>query len=70
MVLGEIGNGAKMKLVINMVMGTVMATLSEGMALAEKVGLDQEDVAEVLSLSALSCPTVNHKSQGKTTMSL
>lgn len=33
------------------------------MAMAEKVGLDQEDVAEVLSVGALSCPTVIHKSQ-------
>lgn len=47
-----------------MILGSVMASLAEGLALAEKVGLDQEDVAEVLSLGSLSCPTVNHKSQG------
>lgn len=54
-----------MKLIVNMVMGTVVAGLAEAMAMAEKVGLDQEDVAEVLSVGALSCPTVVHKSQGK-----
>lgn len=54
-----------MKLIVNMVMGTVVAGLAEAMAMAEKVGLDQEDVAEVLSVGALSCPTVIHKSQGK-----
>ena len=28
------------------------------------IRLDQEDVAEVFSLGALSCPTITHKSQG------
>lgn len=54
-----------MKLIVNMVMGTVVAGLAEAMAMAEKVGLDQEDVAEVLSAGALSCSTVVHKSQGQ-----
>ncbi|XP_063415180.1 cytokine-like nuclear factor N-PAC [Mytilus trossulus] len=59
----EIGGATRMKLIVNMIMGTTMASLAEGMAMAEKVGLDQEDVAEVLSLGSLSCPTVIHKSQ-------
>lgn len=54
-----------MKLIINMVMGSVVASLSEGMAMAEKVGLDLEDVAEVLGLGSLRCPTIIHKSQGE-----
>ncbi|XP_053400318.1 cytokine-like nuclear factor N-PAC isoform X1 [Mercenaria mercenaria] len=57
------GAATRMKLIINMVMGSVVASLSEGMAMAEKVGLDLEDVAEVLSLGSLRCPTVIHKSQ-------
>lgn len=61
----EIGGATRMKLIVNMIMGTTMASLAEGMAMAEKVGLDQEDVAEVLSLGSLSCPTVIHKSQGE-----
>ncbi|KAL3878964.1 hypothetical protein ACJMK2_031286 [Sinanodonta woodiana] len=59
----DVGAAMRMKLIINMIMGTVMASLAEGMAMAEKVGLDQEDIAEVLSLGSLSCPTVIHKSQ-------
>ncbi|XP_061185348.1 uncharacterized protein LOC133197103 [Saccostrea echinata] len=59
----DIGAATRMKLIVNMVMGTVVAGLAEAMAMAEKVGLDQEDVAEVLSVGALSCPTVIHKSQ-------
>ena len=54
-----------MKLIVNMVMGSVVASLAEAMAMAEKVGLDQEDVAEVLTLGSLNCPTIAHKSQGK-----
>ncbi|XP_060557581.1 uncharacterized protein LOC132717987 isoform X2 [Ruditapes philippinarum] len=57
------GAATRMKLIINMVMGSVVASLSEGMAMAEKVGLDLEDVAEVLSLGSLCCPTIVHKSQ-------
>ncbi|XP_060080079.1 uncharacterized protein LOC132559473 isoform X2 [Ylistrum balloti] len=59
----DVGQATRMKLIINMVMGSVVAGLSEGMAMAEKVGLDQEDVAEVFSIGALSCPTIIHKSQ-------
>lgn len=61
----EVGTATRMKLIHNMLLGTMMASLAEGMALAEKVGLDQEDFAEVLSLGSLSCPTINHKAQGK-----
>ncbi|XP_052794236.1 uncharacterized protein LOC128227590 isoform X2 [Mya arenaria] len=57
------GAATRMKLIINMVMGTVVASLAEGMAMAEKVGLDLEDVAEVLSLGSLRCPAIIHKSQ-------
>ena len=58
------GAATRMKLIVNMVMGSVVASLAEAMAIAEKVGLDQEDVAEVLSLGSLNCPTISHKSQG------
>ena len=58
------GAATRMKLIVNMVMGSVVASLAEAMAMAEKVGLDQEDVAEVLSLGSLNCPTIAHKSQG------
>lgn len=54
-----------MKLIHNMILGNMIASLAEGMALAEKVGLDLEDFTEVLSLGSLSCRTINHKSQGK-----
>ena len=64
------GAATRMKLIINMVMGSVVASLAEAMAMAEKVGLDLEDVAEVLSIGSLRCPTIIHKSQGKSLSSI
>ncbi|KAL2632759.1 hypothetical protein R1flu_004238 [Riccia fluitans] len=54
--LGEIGNGAKMKLVVNMVMGSMMTAFSEGLSLAEKAGLKQTDLLDVLDLGAIANP--------------
>jgi glyoxylate/succinic semialdehyde reductase len=42
-----VGAGARMKLVVNMVMGTMMGAFSEGMALADQAGLTQADLLEV-----------------------
>ncbi len=52
--LGEAGNGARMKLVINMVMGTMLAGLGEGLALAERVGLRPDDLFDVLAAGAMA----------------
>ncbi|XP_038905815.1 glyoxylate/succinic semialdehyde reductase 2, chloroplastic-like isoform X3 [Benincasa hispida] len=54
--LGDVGNGAAMKLVVNMIMGSMMAAFSEGLLLSEKVGLDPNDVVEVISQGAISAP--------------
>jgi glyoxylate/succinic semialdehyde reductase len=35
--LGEVGAGANMKLVVNAVMGSMMAAFAEGMSLADRV---------------------------------
>jgi glyoxylate/succinic semialdehyde reductase len=35
--LGEVGAGANMKLVVNMIMGSMMVAFAEGLTLAEKV---------------------------------
>ena len=56
MLLGEVGAGARMKLVVNMVMGSMMSAFCEGMALSERAGLDQKDLLEVLSLGAMANP--------------
>ncbi|KAI9072660.1 hypothetical protein K1719_045380 [Acacia pycnantha] len=59
--LGDIGNGAAMKLVVNMIMGSMMASFSEGLLLTEKVGLDPKVLVEVVSQGAISSPMYSTK---------
>ncbi|XP_002280297.1 glyoxylate/succinic semialdehyde reductase 2, chloroplastic [Vitis vinifera] len=59
--LGSVGNGAAMKLVVNMVMGSMMASFSEGLLLGEKVGLDPDVIVEVISQGAISAPMFSMK---------
>lgn len=54
--LGEVGGGANMKLVVNMVMGSMMASFAEGITLAEKVGLSKQDFLDVVKLGAIAAP--------------
>jgi len=62
--LGDVGAGAKMKLVVNMVMGSMMGAFSEGMALCDKAGLQQSDLLEVLDLGAMANPMFKLKGPG------
>jgi len=56
---GEIvGAATKMKLVVNMIMGTQLAALAEGLQLADKLGLSSEDVQTVLDNGAMASPMV------------
>lgn len=54
--LGDVGAGARMKLVVNGVMGAMMTALAEGAALAGAAGLSHDDLLEVLGLGAMACP--------------
>lgn len=54
--LGEVGRGAEMKLVVNMVMGGMMAIFCEGLALADKAGLSGADLLDVLDAGAMANP--------------
>lgn len=45
-----------MKLVVNSIMGTMMGAFSEGMALADKSGLSQDDLLKILDLGAIANP--------------
>jgi 3-hydroxyisobutyrate dehydrogenase-like beta-hydroxyacid dehydrogenase len=54
--LGEVGNGANMKLVVNMIMGGMMAVFCEGLALAAKAGLTPPDLLEVIDSGAIANP--------------
>ncbi|KAJ0698156.1 putative 6-phosphogluconate dehydrogenase-like domain superfamily [Helianthus annuus] len=59
--LGDVGNGAAMKLVVNMIMGSMMTSFAEGLLLGEKVGLDPSVVVEVISQGAISAPMFSLK---------
>ena len=50
--VGETGDGARMKLVTNLVLGINRAALAEGLALAEAMGLDLRRTLEVMQSSA------------------
>lgn len=52
--LGEVGNGACMKLVVNAIMAGMMAALCEGMALGQKSGLSGERLLEVIDAGAFA----------------
>lgn len=54
--LGEIKNAANMKIVVNMIMGTMMESFAEGMKLAEASGLSGEDLLAVLNNGAMANP--------------
>ena len=52
--LGEVSKGAQMKLVINMIMGTMMTAFSEGLSLGEKAGLSMSDIMTVLEQGVIA----------------
>jgi len=54
--LGEVGAGARMKLVINMIMGINMVALCEGLAVGQKSGLAGNDILEVIKEGAIASP--------------
>ena len=51
---GEVGAGARMKLVVNLIMGNMMCAFCEGIALAEHSELDAGELLEVLSLGVMA----------------
>ncbi|MBE0564485.1 MAG: NAD(P)-dependent oxidoreductase, partial [Krumholzibacteria bacterium] len=54
--LGGTGQAARLKLVVNMIMGGMMAAFSEGLALAQRAGLAPDDLLAALAAGALANP--------------
>lgn len=52
----EVGHGARMKLVINMIMGTTMTAFSEGLALGRKADLNMADMLDILTQGPIDNP--------------
>ncbi|XP_041461180.1 putative oxidoreductase GLYR1 isoform X3 [Lytechinus variegatus] len=59
--LTDTGNAARMKLVINMIIGSVMCSFAEGMALADKSGLSQSVLLDILNLGSIANPLISGK---------
>jgi 3-hydroxyisobutyrate dehydrogenase-like beta-hydroxyacid dehydrogenase len=57
----EVGFGTRAKLVVNGLMGTMVAAFGEGLALAENVGLDPSKMIEVIGQGAIQSPVYNLK---------
>uniref|UniRef100_A0A023FTC7 Cytokine-like nuclear factor N-PAC n=1 Tax=Amblyomma parvum TaxID=251391 RepID=A0A023FTC7_AMBPA len=61
--LGEVGNGSKMSLILNMLLGTTLAGLAEAMALCDRAELSQKDLLEILELGDLNSAVISQKGQ-------
>jgi len=53
---GAVGQGTRMKLVVNMVMGSMMSAFGEGLSLCDAVGLDGAQLLQVLDLGVMANP--------------
>lgn len=54
--LGETGQAAHMKLVVNMIMGGMMTAFCEGLSLGQKSGLDGQQILDILMAGAMANP--------------
>lgn len=52
----EVGTGTRAKLVVNSLMGTMLAAFGEALALSEAVGLDPNTMIEVIGQGAIQSP--------------
>ena len=56
-----VGYGTRAKLVVNSLMGTMLAAFGEGLALSEGMGLDPKTMIEVIGQGAIMSPIYNLK---------
>ncbi|KAK6476275.1 putative oxidoreductase GLYR1 isoform X2 [Huso huso] len=61
--LGEVGNAAKMMLILNMVHGSFMATIAEGLTLAQVTGQSQTTFLDILSHGQMASTFLDQKCQ-------
>ncbi len=59
--MGEQGMATRMKLINNMVLGSLMSTLAEALVIGEEAGLDKEKVLDILSAGAGDSKILNAK---------
>ncbi|CAN0127073.1 unnamed protein product, partial [Laminaria digitata] len=56
--LGPVGKGTEMKLVVNMVMSTMLASVAEGICLSDSLGLNNDALIEILGQGAMASPMI------------
>jgi 3-hydroxyisobutyrate dehydrogenase-like beta-hydroxyacid dehydrogenase len=61
--IGPAGSGARMKLVVNLVLGLNRAVLAEGISLAERCGLDTNMALEILKAGAAYSAVMDNKGE-------
>lgn len=61
--LGEVGQAARMKLIVNMVMGGMLASFCEGLRLAQNSDLPMDDLLAIFDAGALANPMFHIKGQ-------
>lgn len=61
--LGEVGNASKMMLIVNMILGSFMASVAEGFTLAKIVSQSQDVLLYILSQGPLACAFLDQKCQ-------
>ena len=59
--VGEIGDATKMKFIVNMVQGTLVQVLAEGLVFGEKMGFEAEKILEVLDTRGVASPIFHLK---------
>mmetsp|Transcript_10004 Transcript_10004/g.17372 ORF Transcript_10004/g.17372 Transcript_10004/m.17372 type:complete len:294 (-) Transcript_10004:19-900(-) len=62
--LGPVGQGTRIKLVVNMIMGTMMGALAEGLTLSKSADISPEILLQVLDLGAMANPMFKGKGPG------
>jgi len=59
--LGEIGDGTRMKFIVNLVQAEMMQTLAEGLVFGEKLGFTADKILEVLDSGGVASPLFHSK---------
>lgn len=53
-----------MNLILHSIKAVSLAGLAEGMALADRAGLSQKDLIDILGMTSLQCPMLIEKGKG------
>ncbi|XP_050441153.1 cytokine-like nuclear factor N-PAC [Adelges cooleyi] len=59
--LGEVGSATKMNLILHSIKAVALAGLAEGMALADRAGISQKNLLEILGMTSLKCSLLMEK---------